>query len=121
MSFKDAIRKHVIDPALHDKTAPQLSGMIIEYNPVTNTATVEVDGLGITPTRFYDVPLPIGAPGLHAGGPFPGDRVRIAFLNDQYINPVVVAFVDSLYQFNTRKRFESHNHGGQVPDSMTRR
>jgi hypothetical protein len=121
MSFRDVIRKRIIEPALQERALPQLSGTIIAYDATTNTATVEVDGLGSSPTQFHGVPIPIGAPGLHSGGPFPGDRVRVGFLNNQQVNPTVIAFIDPLYALNTRKRFESHNHGGQVPDSMTRR
>lgn len=120
--IKDVIKSEIVEPSIRTTIPPIVDGIVDSYDDKTNTACVRV--FGVVPngeTVYRNVPVDIMTPGMHFTGLFPGDHVRVAFLSNSQLAPIIVGYSDPFYAVRTRKRFESSMNGGSIPYLFTRR
>ena len=92
-----------------------VTGQIVFYDNVTNRAEVKYDDPsngGVVSAK--GVPVEIASLGVSSSGPFPGDQVYIAFLNNNPALPRIIGRADLDYKYYSRELYEHGRSGSQL-------
>ena len=119
--LQQSIKENVLDPILKERLHMS-PGKVIRYNHVQHRADVEVRNPVSAGFRvLYDVPIMIGAGGVHGAALDEGDEVWVTYLGGNSMHPRITAMADQNYAETTRERKMRHTKkGALIPDSIMR-
>lgn len=94
--FEEKIKEKIVQPAFDTSTTPGY-GIIINYDAVSNTATVQMaqSGSGSIGAVLNNVPCPTSV-GIQGVAPEPG-RPCFVMYKDNISNPVIVTYFNHKY------------------------
>lgn len=96
--FEEALKTKVVAPALAQTRQPGY-GLVMGYDPHTNTATVLTAqaGTNVPGQLYHNVPCPV-TPGVQGVAPEIGRPCWLSFRDPQTSTPMIVAFFSMNYE-----------------------
>lgn len=120
------LKKRIVDEIVRpeiSKTPTTTHGHIVNLDSKHMMADVIIkhpDGRG--QYILKKVPLQMGSGGLSQSGPFKGDKVIIAFKNNNILNPVITGLLETNFEQNQlATRWKHERKGSMCPDMICNR
>lgn len=90
--FEEAIKNNIVNPAINQTKQPGY-GLVLDYDPVNNTATIITakHGTDRPDQLYYNVPCPV-SPGVQGVAPEVGRPCWLVFRDPQSPTPMITHF-----------------------------